>query len=49
MYSKFSFTIDSSTGYYDIHAPIYEWNGYMFYAKGDEVHEQLYIPYECII
>jgi hypothetical protein len=43
------FTIDSTTGYYDLYAPIYDWNGYIFNAEGDVIPEELYIPYECII
>ncbi len=42
-------TIDPSTGYYDLYAPIYDWNGYIFNADGDVIPEELYIPYECII
>ncbi len=42
-------TIDSSTGFYDIDAPIYDWDGYIFNLDGDEVPEEFYIPYECII
>lgn len=28
-------TVDSSTGYYDIYAPIYDWNGYIINAEGE--------------
>ncbi len=55
------FTIDSTTGFYDLYAPIYDWEGYIFNIDGDdvsddhespdgdEIQDELYIPYECII
>ena len=42
-------TLDSTTGYYDIYAPIYYWDEYVFNADGDAVHEELRIPYTFII
>ncbi len=42
-------TIDSTTGFYDPDAPIYDWDGYIFNSDGDEVPEDLTLPFEFII
>lgn len=42
-------TVDSSTGFHNMYAPVYDLEGYIFDTDGDEIPEELYIPYECII
>lgn len=44
----FVFTVDSSTGYHNLYAPVYDLEGYIFDNEGDEIPEELYIPYGCI-
>ena len=44
----FVFTVDSSTGYHNLYAPIYNLDGYMFDIEGDEIPDEDYIRDECI-
>jgi hypothetical protein len=40
---------DSSTGFRDLYPSIYNWDGYLFNIEGDEVPEEFFIPYGCVI